>query len=164
MGKAKRLRPRDGDDDLLCTRCGESKPLSEFYPHATTARGYQYWCKDCCALGRRERANVPQDPSLTRRYALKSAYGISPEEYDAMYERQEGCCAICGDFKEPWEPGKGVKGRSQFLVVDHHHGTSRVRGLLCTRCNVGIGQFRDDPVIMQAAILYIDAQEARFAA
>jgi hypothetical protein len=108
MGEAKRLAPRNADDDLLCTRCGESKPASEFYPHATTARGYQYWCKDCCALDRRQRAGVPQDPKLTRKYALRAAYGITPEEYDAMYERQAGRCAICGDFKERWQPGTGI--------------------------------------------------------
>lgn len=77
-----------------------------------------------------------------------------------MYERQEGRCAICGDLKDSWQPGMGVEGRSRFLVVDHDHNTGRVRGLLCTRCNVGIGQFREDPVIMYAAILYVDAPEA----
>jgi hypothetical protein len=160
MGKAKRLPPRDVDGELLCHRCGEYKPPDEFYPHASVARGYQYWCKDCCALGRRERAGIPQDPKLTRKYALKTAYGITPEEYDAMYEGQQGRCAICGDLKDSWQPGMGVEGRSRFLVVDHDHKTRRVRGLLCTRCNVGIGQFREDPVIMRAAILYVDAPEA----
>jgi hypothetical protein len=141
-------------------RSGEPKPPGEFYPHATIARGYQYWCRDCCALGRRERAAISQDPKLTRKYALRAAYGITPEEYDAMYERQDGRCGICGDRKYSWQPGLGVKGRSPFLVVDHDHETGRVRGLLCTRCNIGIGQFREDPAIMRTAIQYVDAQES----
>ena len=159
MGKARCLPPHDVDHEFLCHRCSKYKPPDGFYPHVGIARGYQYWCKDCCALGRRERAGIPQDPKLTRKYTLKAAYGITPEEYDAMYERQEGRCAICGDLKDSWQPGMGVEGRSRFLVVDHDHNTGRVRGLLCTRCNVGIGQFREDPVIMHAAILYVDAPE-----
>jgi len=157
MGEAKRLAPRDPADELQCHRCGESKPADEFYPHASTARGYQYWCKNCCAQGRRERARIPQDPNLTRKYALKTAYRITPEEYDTMYKRQEGRCAICGDRKSSWQPGMGVKGRQLFLVVDHDHQTGRIRGLLCTRCNIGIGQFREDPAIMNAAIQYVGA-------
>jgi len=157
MGEAKRLPLRSTDDELLCHRCGAFKAPEEFYPHSGIARGYQYWCKDCCAVRRREGAGIPQDPKLTRKYALKAAYGITPEEYDAMYERQEGRCAICGDPKDSWQPGMGVKGRFRFLVVDHDHRTGRVRGLLCTHCNIGIGQFREDPAIMRAAIPYVGA-------
>ena len=155
MGAAKRLPPRGADDELLCHRCGESKPPTEFYPHATTARGYQYWCRSCCSTARHERAGIPQDPKLTRKYKLKEAYGITPEDYDAMYELQEGRCAICGVQKEPWEPGAGIDGRDRFLVVDHCHIDGHVRGLLCGNCNHGLGKFRDDPALMRAAADYI---------
>jgi hypothetical protein len=96
---------------------------------------------------------------VTRKYKLKDAYGITPDEYDAMYERQSGRCAICGEPKDPWEPGGGVKGRNRFLVVDHDHTDNRVRALLCWNCNCGLGQFRDNPAILHAAIMYLRAQQ-----
>ena len=158
MGKAKRLPPSSETTELLCTLCRAVKPVSEFHPHSKNARGWQYWCKTCIAAKRRERASQPQDPRTTRKYKLKEAYGITQDDYDAMYDRQGGCCAICGDSKEPWEPGAGISGRLRFLVVDHDHGTARVRALLCWNCNSGLGQFREDPAIMRAAVAYLGSQ------
>ena len=154
MGKAKRLPSRSADE-LLCHRCRESKPPAEFYPHATSRRGYQYWCISCCSAVRRERVGIPQDPKLTRKYKLKEAYGITPEDYDAMYKQQQGRCAICGVQKEPWEAGSGIEGRDRFLVVDHCHVDGWVRGLLCGNCNHGLGKFCDDPALMRAAADYL---------
>jgi hypothetical protein len=139
--------------ELPCTRCNEVKPVSEFYPHSTTARGYQYWCKDCYQEVRKERAKVPQDPQVTRKHKL-GQYGITPADYGAMYEQQDGRCAICGRLKEPWEPA-GRAGRQRFLVVDHDHETGRVRALLCWNCNCGIGHFREDRSVILAAAAYV---------
>lgn len=157
MGVAKKMpdsERADTAETLICHSCGEAKPPDAFYPHKTNARGRQYWCMDCHRIKRRERAKIPQDPRLTRKYSLWSAYRITPEQYDAMYERQKGQCLICKDGKEPWAPG-GIKARNRFLVVDHDHSTGDVRGLLCQQCNFGIGQFREDPVIMFAAAGYL---------
>lgn len=164
MGKAKRLstsQTADGTTLLECRLCREMKPVDDFYPHSTTARGRQYWCKACTAQKRRERAPVPAEPQMTRKYKLKGSYGITQDDYDAIYERQNGCCAICGDAKERWEPGAGLKGRQRFLVVDHDHQTSRVRALLCWNCNCGLGHFRESPKIMLAAIRYMAAQKSK---
>ena len=65
-----------------------------------------------------------------RRRKLKQKYGLTPEEYNRMFENQSGCCAIC------------KKHQSEFkrrLAVDHDHGTGQVRGLLCGACNVLLG-------------------------
>lgn len=167
MGQAKRLpesRKADTACELLCTSCGKMKPPDDFYPHAKIARGRQYWCKECFAEKRRERAALPQDPKVTRKYKLKEAYGLTQGDYDAMYQRQNGRCAVCGAAKEPWEPGWGVKGRARFLVVDHDHVTGRVRGLLCVHCNCGIGQFRENPAIMRAAMAYLASPPGQLAA
>jgi len=45
-------------------------------------------------------------------------------------------------------------------MVDHNHKTNKVRGLLCQRCNMGIGQFRDDPNLMARAVEYLTLAEA----
>ncbi len=73
---------------------------------------------------------------------LMSRYKLAPLEYQRMYDAQSGVCAICGDA------GK--------LVVDHKHDdTKKVRALLCTRCNTGIGLFRESVDILLAAVGYL---------
>lgn len=160
MGAARRLPvSRTGATfrNLLCTRCRQTKPVAEFYPHGSTARGRQYWCKACCQEVRAERGQQPVNSTSIRKWGLQARYGMSPAEYDALYREQSGRCAICTIHKEPWQPGGGVKGRYRFLVVDHDHSTGRVRGLLCFNCNLAIGHFRDDPLLMLAAVAYIRA-------
>jgi hypothetical protein len=78
---------------------------------------------------------------------LVKKYGLTSKDYDIMLESQGSKCAICKTI----EPG----GRGKFHV-DHNHNTGRVRGLLCYRCNVGIGYFDDDPIKLLQAIEYID--------
>lgn len=73
-------------------------------------------------------------------------YGITPEQYDAMLAAQGGHCAIC----PATEPG----GRGEWHV-DHDHETGEVRGLLCSRCNLGIGLFRDTPGLLESAATYL---------
>lgn len=82
-----------------------------------------------------------------RKYNLRSKYGITPEHFDAMLARQGGGCAICGAAL--------ATRAGQRLHVDHDHETDEVRGLLCTHCNVGLGQFRDDPTRLRRAIGYL---------
>jgi hypothetical protein len=77
-------------------------------------------------------------------------YGISEEEYDAMLRRQRGLCGICKR-----KPGK------RRLCVDHDHETGQVRGLLCHKCNCGIGFYRDDPRLTRAAAAYLEAAQRR---
>lgn len=76
---------------------------------------------------------------------LKHYYNISIEEYERMEIAQGGVCAICC---KPDQNG-------QRLAVDHDHATGRIRSLLCGFCNKGIGMFRDDPAIVQAAVHYL---------
>jgi len=76
-------------------------------------------------------------------------YGVSPEQYAAMLEAQGGQCAICDS--DQW-PGKGNSPH-----VDHEHATGKVRGLLCTNCNNGLGNFGDDPARLRAAADYLEA-------
>ena len=78
---------------------------------------------------------------------LKKLYGITQADYERMFEKQGGCCAIC---KAP-DPG----GKKRFLSVDHNHKTGKVRALLCDDCNVGLGRLRDDPELLRAALTYL---------
>src|SRR4051812_40873902 len=90
-----------------------------------------------------------QEPEVKRRERaghLKRKFGISLEDYDRLLAEQHGGCAICGD---PPEPGGN-------LHVDHDHEDGRVRGLLSVRCNNGLGQFKEDPELIDRAASYAD--------
>lgn len=77
---------------------------------------------------------------------LKRAYGISLEEYTAMEIAQNKQCKICGT--------SSFYGRTRF-AVDHCHETGKVRGLLCTKCNAGLGMFEDNPERLISALSYL---------
>lgn len=77
---------------------------------------------------------------------LKRQYGITIEDYDALYKKQKGKCAICRS-REP-------KGKGGFHV-DHCHQTGVVRGLLCTHCNMFLGLVKDDVAVLRRAIRYV---------
>jgi hypothetical protein len=147
----------DKPDELECRKCGKVKPTTDYHPHSGIARGYQYWCKECTRHERAERAKTPTDPQLTRKYKLKR-YGITPEDYTALYEQQQGRCAICHVQKEPWTPMSHSE-RSRFLVVDHNHSTGKIRGLLCGGCNTGIGQFKENPEALGLAAVYLRSHQ-----
>lgn len=87
--------------------------------------------------------------SASRRYAWKTVYGITPDEYFQMLSAQGGGCAICG--RAP-QPGK-------VLCVDHNHQTNKVRGLLCHGCNHALGCFGDTVEGLRKAIQYLDAHD-----
>lgn len=69
---------------------------------------------------------------------------ILPFICDALLTAQGGACLLCGN-----------QNGSKRLAVDHCHNTSKVRGLLCTNCNVGIGMFRHDPELLEKAKNYL---------
>lgn len=75
-------------------------------------------------------------------------YGITPDEYRNILEKQDGKCAICGS-----EIGNSEGDR---LYVDHNHKTGKVRGILCSNCNTGIGKFHDSTELLKNAIYYLE--------
>ena len=83
------------------------------------------------------------NPDNSRRQRMRRQ-GVTLKEYDRMLAKQGGVCAICG------EPPAKIR-----LAVDHCHTTGKVRGLLCLRCNMGLGYFTDDPAKLEAAIEYL---------
>lgn len=100
---------------------------------------------------RRKYQQRPNRKAIKRKADLKKAYGITPEQYDAMNRSQGGACAICKNLPNA---NGGDKGR---LHVDHCHTTGKVRGLLCNNCNNGLGRFRDSSELLTSAAAYIEA-------
>jgi len=85
-------------------------------------------------------ADRQHTPNRNREQKLKQRYRISEKDYNAMLEKQQGRCGICGRFRK--------------LVVDHSHTSHKVRGLLCSNCNSGFGLFEESVRVLQAAIRY----------
>lgn len=132
-----------------CSRCGKEKILQDFYPSPRNFLGREAECKKCALARRKERRLSDHGKSLNRerKNALKRKFGISPEDYDAMYDAQEGVCAIC--HREEASPNRR-------LAVDHCHTTGKIRGLLCWPCNAALGKFQDDPERLRSAAVYIE--------
>jgi hypothetical protein len=91
-----------------------------------------------------ESKNKEKIASLALKFNLKRNYGISVESFNEMVEKQNGKCLICGNTNG-----------TMRLCVDHCHKTGKIRGLLCGKCNNGLGCFNDDINKMQLAIEYI---------
>jgi hypothetical protein len=182
-GDPEKLTPRKraawrepvGDDEpgRACSTCKRRLAVEAFSKSAGKPDGLAYRCKDCCRTAYNERYR--NDPSFreqraeyTRQHYEKNAekrrtdrrknlnrYGITTDDFEKLLESQHGVCAICGD------PPKATNQLSQKtrLAVDHDHETGRVRGLLCDKCNTGLGQFKDDPVRLMSAINYLEKHD-----
>jgi hypothetical protein len=100
----------------------------------------------------RARDNRKKNPDAWRSADLKKNFGITLDDYNVMLESQSGVCAICGN---PETTRHNNTDRVRNLAVDHCHTTGKVRGLLCTKCNQGLGNFRDNPDFLAKAISYL---------
>lgn len=149
-----------------CYLCLQTKSVDEFYRDKTRKDGLTTKCKQCS----RTYVKKNIDPNRTHKYCSKCKvtlplesfakskvadgyqsacrtcrsllpYNITPEEYHGMMEQQAGACAICGEVEK--------------LVVDHCHETQKVRGLLCIKCNWGLGHFKDSHERLTSAAEYL---------
>ena len=88
-----------------------------------------------------------------RRTHLKTTYGLTLEDYEEMLSKQDGKCAICQVSQDISIDRRGrVK---STLYIDHCHKTGKVRGLLCSLCNNGLGNFRDSDELLNKAVEYL---------
>lgn len=140
-------------DTKTCTKCGETKPRSEF--SKSKDGKYGPILRGSCRRCNSEQAmqwhvdNPGRRVSNKRKQLLQEHYGLTPDDYNALLDRQGGVCAICGIA------ARRAHARDMRLTVDHDHDTSHVRGLLCHRCNRAIGLLGDDPVLLRRAISYL---------
>ena len=80
-------------------------------------------------------------------------FGITAQKYVDMLESQGGVCLICS---KPERATDGNSGKTRDLAIDHCHTTMKVRGLLCSHCNRGIGLMCDDPNMLRKAADYLE--------
>jgi hypothetical protein len=110
------------------------------------------------AMRQRWKANNPERVKAIQIKSWLKPYGITQEQYIAIFEAQGRRCKICRTdsptSKRKWQ-------------IDHCHDTGQIRGILCHNCNVGLGHFRDNPKFMKAAAAHVEEfrqwqQKAKF--
>lgn len=130
QGRKARTAPPPYEPDRECARCRVSKPASAFHRVGPGHRRAQ--CNECRAAtrGSRKGEERPSRKSQRRRHYTLKGYGITAKQYDTMLAQQGGGCAVCGTAPD-----------GKRLHIDHCHQSGRVRALLCSPCNLALGQY-----------------------
>ncbi len=124
---------RKEKDAFYCTGCKKTLPKRRFRRKSRLDKSRKPFYPD----------GTPKYESRCMRCRqLTTKYGLTGHQYETMLINQEGKCLIC---EEP------------ATCVDHSHTTNAIRGLLCIKCNAGIGQFNESPTLLQKAANYIIA-------
>lgn len=130
-----------------CTGCDQVKYLDLFSLQKTGVSGRNAKCKACkndiAKKYFKSNSGIILMKQKGRRLKnLLKKHGLTEETYMGMLKNQNYSCAIC---EKP----------NDNLRIDHNHKTGYVRGLLCNPCNLGLGQFKDSPDNLNAAIAYL---------
>lgn len=132
-----------------CPRCKTLKEFSAFSKHAGRHRGLQSNCKACFKelhadwYKKNAQKESKRSKESQRPRHLMRKYGMDEWKYAELYVEQGAGCAICREFQET-------------LYVDHDHKTGKIRGLLCRKCNFGLGLFGDSVDKLLRAVNYLD--------
>ena len=133
-----------------CRICNTEKSLNEFGKDSKGKDSKRLYCKKCdqARAKKWKDNNKERIAEYNTHYKREYTYGLSKEGYLSLLIEQDNKCAICNiDQKE----------LSRKLVVDHCHNSNKVRGLLCSHCNVGIGMLKENEENLMAAIQYLKA-------
>ena len=131
-------------DKKECCICHEVKLLSDFFNSKLTRDFKSTDCKICSVKASNK--NRKDNFNRYKDNTLKRIFNITLEEYNTLFNNQNGCCAICGKHQSELK---------KSLCVDHDHITNKIRGLLCQTCNVAIGLLKDDVNILQMGVEYL---------
>jgi hypothetical protein len=139
----------------VCFCCKIEKLAINFVTASQNKNGLSSWCKQCThnyyienqklliKYGKNYRKeHIDYD---WRERQLKNLYGIAIEEYNLLFQKQNGKCAICNNTQ-----------LDRRLAVDHDHKTGKIRGLLCQKCNTALGRFEDNSELLKRAIQYLE--------
>ena len=162
-----------------CAGCSKIYPATPeyFYREKRATDGLKSRCKRCRSKDQKQYSKTKNGKAVFKRASIKYAcsekgkevikryrqspaaknsqlkyrYGNTLEDYNMLFNQQNGCCAICGKHQTE------LKRR---LDVDHDHGTGKIRGLLCNRCNKNLGRFENgrkfNPLLTQQFMEYLN--------
>lgn len=135
------------------TKAYDNEDLELFVKSKVCNHGRRNQCKACCAKASRKSAGYLEPKkcapkgtyTTTKGQSIYRRYGISEKQYKELLDSVDNKCQICGD--------------SSSLVVDHCHDTKKIRGVLCKKCNIGIGNLKDSLVLVESACDYLRCTE-----
>jgi len=113
-------------ESKTCTICSSTKPLTEFHRQPKGPKGRHSHCKKCANAKQKESRVRHMTPEQKKKYHYMARYRMTPQQVAEMLASQGGVCAACS--RPPMR-----------MCVDHNHATKKIRGILCHRCNIGIG-------------------------
>ena len=158
-------RWKKGMTTKYCPKCFTVKPIGNFFKRTFPREGYQTYCKTCHNNRQKilrkddqkwklhtnevslkyKKKNKEKVKIWDKKSQLKSKFGISLSQFNEMVEKQNHKCAICENSFLNFK-----------ICVDHNHKTNKVRQLLCSQCNFGLGHFRENPQFLLNAVDYLN--------
>jgi hypothetical protein len=143
---------------MICSRCKEERQHTDFSLKKNSKSIMSLTCNSCkqkkaylWAQNNPDKAKLSRQKYLAtgkrRGKWLEANYRMSEIEFNSMLKSQEYKCAICKLDKPD--------GKHLSFNVDHCHKTKKVRGILCSSCNRGLGYFKDNVELLKAAINYL---------
>jgi hypothetical protein len=127
-----------------CTSCNQTLSLDSFHKRNDRKSGYVTKCKQCSNVYKKKYRD--NNKHIIRSWNKRRNPGWDVDRYDEYVKLQNNRCAICGTN----EPGL------RDWCADHCHTENKARGLLCVKCNAGLGYFRDNTEYLQSAINYLN--------
>jgi hypothetical protein len=163
--ETKRSLPKLDKSSAEYRRVLDLKNAAKRRRYAKDPEKHRRYTREWCALkGPEQRAIyykrwLMKEGSIGIRRAtyLKKQYGVTVDDYVTIYEAQNGRCAICD------AEGSDIRTCREYrtlLCVDHDHRNDRIRGLLCHKCNRGIGHFSDNGELLENAAYYVRGSES----
>lgn len=134
-----------------CIDCDKTLPLDSFWCDKTHSDGHQSNCISCARKKNKEYWATEHGKRTHHKASIRRKYGMDINDWDAMFVKQNGICAICGNPES-----RTYKGNPVRLAVDHDHKTGEIRQLLCYRCNSVIGFVDDDIDLLRKIESYLE--------
>ena len=122
-------------------------------PEKCKISSQKYRAKNRAKINEQTKKYLEAHPEAFRQKQLRrklKRFGITPEVYDKILTKQKGVCAICGKIES--------RKNKKALAVDHCHNTGKIRGLLCSKCNIGLGYFSTADEL-RLAIKYLETYD-----
>lgn len=142
-----------------CRVCGLQALKESDFINFISGKKYKYGKKPICIKCNTEKVRewkgYPKEKTRRPAGFFKSKrdkkitykFGLRESEFDLMLDKQGGGCWICGVKQEK---------TNKSLCIDHDHKTGDIRGILCSKCNTGLGMFNDSALSLKKAIRYLE--------
>lgn len=128
-----------------CTKCKLEKPQNEFFKDKQKKTGYRPDCKVCNTNAYKKYAK--KNRIKCNNANMKYRTGIDIDKYNILLKKQNNKCKICNLTE---------KENKKRFSIDHCHTSGFIRGLLCNKCNQGLGYFKDNIELLTNAIIYLN--------